>query len=225
MIRDLPAADRPMEKLMAYGARTLTDSELIANIIRSGTKNQSSLGIAQHLLAEAGDLSKLCRMTVRELVKHEGIGAIKACQIVSALELGRRLGRPRDVVSAKISNPADLVDFFKHELAEEEVEKFVIVNLASNSCVIDWDAVTVGILNASLVHPREIYKRAMRSCASSIIAVHNHPSGSVTPSQEDFLITRRLYEAGKLVGISLVDHIIVGGDAYYSFRENRQLGI
>ncbi|MDO4753441.1 MAG: DNA repair protein RadC, partial [Bacillota bacterium] len=165
----------------------------------------------------------VARLTVAELIKYEGIGLTKACQIVSAFELGRRARKPFDVVGKQICKPAELVEFFQYELAEEEVEKFAIVNLSSGNRVLSWEIVSVGILNASLVHPREVFKQAIRACSSSIIALHNHPSGNCTPSTEDFLITRRIYSAGELVGISLLDHIVIGGDGYYSFSEHGHL--
>lgn len=224
MIKDIPIPERPMEKLMASGVRSLSDSELLANILRSGTKNRSSLELSQSLLMEGGGLKNVSRMSLQELRRHSGIGAVKACQLIAAFELGRRTKRPSDVVGVKITSPRELVDFFKYELADEEVEKFLIVNLSSSNTVISWDVVTKGILNASLVHPREIFRSAIRACAFSIIALHNHPSGNVEPSNEDFLTTRRLYEVGKLMGISLLDHIVVAGDVYYSFKEHGKLG-
>lgn len=223
MIRDIPVRERPMERLLSYGAKNISDSELLANIIRSGNKNVSALEIAQKMISDFGDIGSIGRLTVAELMQYEGIGTTRACQIVSAFELGRRAKKPFDVVGRKISNPSELVDFFKYELSEEEVEKFAIVNLSSSHQVLSWEIVSVGILNASLVHPREVFKQAIRACSSSIIALHNHPSGNCTPSKEDFLITRRIYQAGELVGISLLDHIVIAGDMYYSFSEHEHL--
>ncbi len=220
MIKDIPILERPMEKLLSRGVQSLSDSELLANIIRSGTREQSSLEIAQGLLRDGGSLAKIDKMSVIELMRYNGIGKTKACQLQAAFELGRRLNKPLPIDGKKIKSPADLVDFFTYLLAGEEVEKFVIVNLNVKNVVISWEIVTVGILNASLVHPREIFKTAIRECASAIIALHNHPSGSTEPSQEDFMVTRRLCDSGKLVGIKLLDHLVVGGGSYYSFQEN-----
>lgn len=223
MIKDIPLQERPMEKLMSSGVRSLTDSELLANVIRSGGKNLSSVELSQKLIMDCGNIGAVSKLSVPELLQYEGIGFAKACQILAAFELGRRARKPYHVVGKKILNPSSLVEFFKYELSEEEVEKFAIVNLSSGNTVIGWEIVSVGILNASLVHPREVFKQAIRACSSSIIALHNHPSGNCTPSKEDFLITRRIFEAGELVGISLLDHIIIGGDDYYSFSEHRHL--
>lgn len=223
MIRDLPMEDRPMEKLQSLGVKALSDSELLCNIIRTGTREKSALQLSHQLINECGGLEQLSAMSVTELRGLEGIGVTKACKILAAFELGRRAKGPKSPVGQRINSPTDIVDFFQHELADESVEKFVIVNLSTSNAVIDWEAVSVGILNASLVHPREIFRCAMKSCASSIIAVHNHPSGNPNPSKEDFMITRRLREAGSIVGINLMDHIIVAGGSYYSFKENNHL--
>ncbi len=220
MIRDIPILERPMEKLLSRGVQSLSDSELLANIIRSGTRERSSLEIAQGLVREVGSLQEIDRMSVVELMGYKGIGRTKACQLQAAFELGRRLAKPLPIDGKKIQSPTDLVDFFDYLLAGEEVEKFVIVNLNVKHVVISWDIVTVGILNASLVHPREIFKTAIRECASAIIALHNHPSGNTEPSKEDFMVTKRLCESGKLVGIKLLDHLVVGRSAYYSFQEH-----
>ncbi len=220
MIKDIPVFERPMEKLMNNGVRSLSDSELLANIIRSGTREISSLEVCERLLKECGTLHDINCLTVPELVQYKGVGKTKACQILSAFELGRRVGKPLPISGKRITSPPDLVDFFSYHLADEEVENFVIINLNVKNIVLSWNIVTVGILNASLVHPREVFKTAIRECACSIIAIHNHPSGSVEPSEEDYLVTRRLSRTGDLVGIKLLDHLVIAGNSYYSFKES-----
>lgn len=220
MIRDIPISDRPMERLIKNGVKSLTDSELLASILRSGTKTQSSLDLAHKVLDEVGGISELSKMSLDELITFEGIGKVKASQIISAFELGRRTRKPGEILNTRIKSPADIVEFFRFQLGNEEVEKFVIVSLSTSKFVVGWDEVSSGTLNSSVVHPREVYKNAIRRCADSVIAIHNHPSGSLIPSSEDFLVTKMLGNAGKIVGIRLIDHLIVTCDGYYSFEEN-----
>lgn len=153
----------------------------------------------------------------------EGIGESKACQLLASLELGKRVKQMGILQRAKMSSPTEVVNFFSAELDNIKVEKFIGVFLNTKNEVINWEVISVGSLNASIVHPREVFNRAIRRNAASIIAVHNHPSGHISPSKEDFNITKRLYEVGQLVGIPLIDHIIIGKNKYYSFKEENQL--
>lgn len=220
MIRDIPESDRPMERLIKHGVKHLTDSELLASILRSGTKSRSSLDLAHKMLDKVGGITGLSKLSLNELTSFEGIGKVKASQILSAFELARRTRKPAEIVDARIKTPADIVDFFRYQLGTEEVEKFVIVSLSTSKVVIGWDEISSGTLNSSVVHPREVYKSAIRKCADSVIAIHNHPSGSLSPSAEDFLVTKMLDNAGKIVGIKFLDHLIVTSYGYYSFDEN-----
>ncbi len=223
MIRDIPTEERPMEKLMACGARSLSDSELLANVIRTGTRDRSAIELSQALVREYGGLKNLSCMSVNELTRNRGIGKTRACQLVAAFELGRRAKRPENVTGKRIGGSSELVEFFKYEFVDDEVERAIVVHLSSSGTIMSWQTISVGILNASLIHPREVFKQAVREAAMSIILLHNHPSGNSEPSAEDFLITRRLFETGQLLGIALLDHIIVAGDAHYSFRRAGRL--
>ncbi len=224
MIKDLPVAEQPREKLMNLGVSYLSVSELLAILLRTGTKNQSALSLGNEIVEKCGDnLNELHQITLEELCLIEGIGESKACQILAAIELGKRLKQSTTMRKAKLSSPSEVVNFFNAELSESKVEKFIAVLLNTKNEVINWEVISIGSLNASIVHPREVFNRAIKRSAASLIVVHNHPSGHIDPSREDINITKRLFEAGQLIGIPLIDHIIIGRDKYYSFKEENQL--
>lgn len=224
MIKNVPHSEQPRERLMSIGAEALTNSELLAILIRTGSTKQSALEVGKALLAGCNDnLTELSEMTIQELCSFEGIGESKACQLLASLELGKRVKQMGILQRSKMSSPVEVVNFFNAELDNIKVEKFIGVFLNTKNEVINWEVISVGSLNASIVHPREVFNRAIRRNAASIIAVHNHPSGHISPSKEDINITKRLYEVGQLVGIPLIDHIIIGKNKYYSFKEENQL--
>lgn len=224
MIKALPIAEQPREKLMNQGVSQLSVSELLAILLRTGTKNSSALSLGNKIVSKCGDdLTELHQMTLEELCTIDGIGESKACQILAAVELGKRMKQSTIMRKAKLSSPNDVVSFFSAELIESKVEKFIAVLLNTKNEVINWDVISIGSLNASIVHPREVFNRAIKRSAASLIVVHNHPSGHIDPSREDINITKRLFEAGQLIGIPLIDHIIIGRDKYYSFKEENQL--
>lgn len=220
MIKALPIAEQPREKLMNQGVSYLSVSELLAILLRTGTKNVSALSLGNQIVAKCGDdLMELHQITLEELCLIEGIGESKACQILAAIELGKRLKQSTIMRKTKLSSPNEVVTFFSAELNESKVEKFIAVLLNTKNEVINWEVISIGSLNASIVHPREVFNRAIKRSAASLIVVHNHPSGHVDPSREDINITKRLFEAGQLIGIPLIDHIIIGRDKYYSLRK------
>lgn len=224
MIKALPIAEQPREKLMNHGVSYLSVSELLAILLRTGTKSSSALALGNEIVAKCGDdLTELHQITLEELCMIDGIGESKACQILAAIELGKRMKQSTVMRKAKLSSPNDVVAFFSAELNESKVEKFIAVLLNTKNEVINWDVISIGSLNASIVHPREVFNRAIKRSAASLIVVHNHPSGHIDPSREDINITKRLFEAGQLIGIPLIDHIIIGRDKYYSFKEENQL--
>lgn len=224
MIKNIPHSEQPRERLISIGVEALTNSELLAILIRTGSTKQSALEVGKSLLSSCNEnLTELSEMTIEELCKFEGIGESKACQLLASLELGKRVKQMGILQRAKMSSPAEVVNFFSAELDDIKVEKFIGVFLNTKNEVIKWEVISVGSLNASIVHPREVFNRAIRRNAASIIAVHNHPSGHISPSKEDINITKRLYEVGQLVGIPLIDHIIIGKNKYYSFKEENQL--
>lgn len=221
MLKDMPINEQPREKLLEGGVERLSTAELLAIVLRTGSKNRSAIQLAFDIMAQCrDDVSEIAGLSAEELCRFEGIGESKACQILSAIELGRRVHSGHVRRGYRIGSPEDVVAFFQSELSGLKVEKFIAVLLDTKNQIINWEVVSVGSLNASIVHPREVFVRAVRKSAASIIAVHNHPSGDVTPSAEDRNLTIRLTEAGKLMGITLLDHLIIGKNTYYSFKEH-----
>lgn len=224
MIKNLPFAEQPREKMMSYGASHLSVSELLAILIKTGTRHKSAIELGNTIVSNCGeDITELSNITIEELCVIEGIGESKACQILAAVELGKRVKQTHAIRKSKLSSPSEVVRFFSAELSETRVEKFIAVLLNTKNEIINWEIISIGSLNASIVHPREVFIRAIKRSAASILVVHNHPSGHVDPSREDINITKRLSEAGQLIGIPLIDHIIIGKDKYYSFKEENQL--
>ena len=219
-IFETPFADRPRERLLALGAAALTSAELLAILIGTGTSGASAPEVAAALLAQGGpDLARLAGRSAAELAAVQGIGHAKATRIVAALELGRRLleeGRPD---RTRIRSPADVYRWFAPRLADLAAEEFHVLALDSQSGVLRDLLVTRGILNSSLVHPREVFRGAIAEAAAGISVVHNHPSGDPTPSADDRAVTRQLVEAGRVLDLPVYDHVVVGANRYVSFAE------
>jgi DNA repair protein RadC len=219
MIRDLPPEERPREKLKALGAEALTNAELLAILVRTGNSSESAVQLATRILSRGGGLKNLPSLSIEDLQENKGIGPDKAVTIKAALELGCRLATmPREVAGA-ITNPRQAADLFMEELRYKKKEYFKILLLNTKNHVISREEISVGSLSASIVHPREIFNMPLRKSAASVILVHNHPSGDPSPSQEDLEVTRRLVDAGNILGISVRDHIIIGDGCFFSFRE------
>jgi len=225
-IRDWPSSARPRERLQKYGADVLSDIELLAVIMGRGTKDQPVLTIAEQLLKEFGSLRAIANASVEELCKINGIGLAKAAQIKAALQLGRRMDeQPETKDRPIIKESADvkkLVEkLVKSKLRDKKKEYFTIIMLDTRNRLIRDADISIGTLNASLVHPREVFKEAISASAVSVILVHNHPSGDSAPSDDDIRITKRLIEVGKLVDIEVIDHIIIGGEKCLSMKEEK----
>ncbi|MCL2550270.1 MAG: DNA repair protein RadC [Methanimicrococcus sp.] len=217
-IKDYPAAERPRERLQKHGPDTLSDAELLAIVLRTGTSGMNSLTMCRHILTSM-NLKELSRRTIPELSKIRGIGPAKACQIVSVFELSRRLETYTDKPKTKVSCPDDIYRFIYPKIREEKQEKFIIMCLDTKNQIISDDIIFIGSLDASIVHPREIFKTALLASAASIILIHNHPSGDPTPSREDIITTNRIIESGKLLGINVWDHVIIGDGCYISLKQ------
>ncbi|AYO30980.1 MAG: repair protein RadC [Thermoanaerobacteraceae bacterium] len=221
-IKDLPKEERPRERLERYGAQVLSDAELLALLIRTGTPTESALVLAQRILKGDGAKSGLAFVadsSIEELSKIKGIGLAKSVQIKAAVELGRRISSYTGQNPTVINTPVDVKNLLMEEMRFLEKEHFKVILLNIKNHVISVEDVSVGSLNSSIVHPREVFKPAIRRSSASMILVHNHPSGDPAPSREDVEITRRLIEAGKILGIEVVDHVIIGNGVYISLRE------
>lgn len=218
-IRELPTQDRPRERLMANGASALSTAELLAIQLRIGTKERSALGLAEQLLSQFSGLRGIANASVEELSVVKGIGPVKAVEIAAAVELGRRLAALTSEEKPCIRSPQDVANLLTPELRDVKKEHFKSLLLNTKNQVIKINTVSIGILDSSLVHPREVFKDAIQASAASIIVAHNHPSGDPTPSPEDKRVTQRLAECGTLLGIDLLDHIIIGDNRWVSLKE------
>ncbi|MHB8928151.1 MAG: RadC family protein [Bacillota bacterium] len=222
-LRELPAAERPLERFLAQGVEALSEAELLAIVIRTGTRSATAVDVSRRLLVLDPDgLRYLVNAKIEELAAVSGIGRVKAAQIKAALELGRRLAM-RQESRAAIRSPKDAEAIVAERLRYLEQEHFLVVLLNTKHHVLGVETVSVGGLSSSVVHPRDIFKSPVRRNAAAVILAHNHPSGDPTPSREDIDVTRRLAEAGKLLGIEVLDHIVVGDNRYVSFREKSLL--
>jgi len=222
-IRDFPKDDRPRERMMNEGPESLSNHELLAILLRTGTKNESALHLASKLLKQFDGLRLLKDATVEEITSIQGIGQAKAVQIMAALELGRRIHQLTYEERYVIRSPKDAADYVMEEMRFLTQEHFVCIYLNTKNQVLQKRTVFIGSLNASIVHPREVFKSALKRSAASLICVHNHPSGDPTPSREDIEVTRRLAECGKLIGIEMLDHIIIGEHKFVSLKEKGYL--
>ena len=214
----LPDCDRPRERLWSLGTGALTAIELLAVVLGTGTGAQSALELAAGLLRISdGSLRKLAARPPAELKRSAGIGPAKAARLLAAFEIATRLSQESRPPAIRIREPEDVVQFFASRLRDLQVEEFHLLALDSQSQVLRDLLITRGLLNSSLVHPREVFRAAIAEAAAGIIVVHNHPSGDPTPSAEDRAVTRQLVEAGRLLDLPVYDHVIVAGDRFVSF--------
>jgi DNA repair protein RadC len=221
-VKDLPIDDRPREKLILRGAQNLSDSELVAILLRTGTKGKSVLHVAQELVKSYGNLAILASQSVESLSKSIGIGKDKAATLVAAFELNRRIeSQSKWFSNKKITSPDDVAHIFIPLLRDEVKEKFLVICLNSANKIIKYEIISTGNLNSSVVHPREVFKVAIENNSANIILLHNHPSGNLEPSNEDIRITKKIVEAGNIFDIKVFDHIITAGNSFTSFVERR----
>lgn len=218
-IKDLPKVDRPREKLEKYGPERLSDSELLAILLRTGSEGVNVVELSNKILKKFSGVG-LAKASVKELKSTFGLGAAKACEIVACFELGRRLLQNKQ--SVLLLSPQDVWDELK-DIRDNKKEHFVIFFLDARNQEIKREIISVGSLNANLVHPREVFEPAVRYLAAQVIVAHNHPAGDSSPSQEDLEITKQLVNAGKLLGIEVKDHVIVSKTNHFSFKEHKLL--
>jgi len=218
-IKELPEDLRPRERLIRQGPEVLTVVELLAVLLRTGTSSMSALDLAALLLAKSGGLLGVTESSVEELCSIKGLGPAKAAQLKAAIELGRRLSAEVSGPRQLIRTPVDVHNLLKERMRYCDREHFLAVFLNTKHHVITVETISVGSLNSSLVHPRELFKNSIKRSAAALILVHNHPSGDPAPSIEDIEITRRLVEVGNIIGIQVLDHIIIGENGFVSMKD------
>lgn len=218
-IKNWPVNERPREKLLRFGPQSLTDAELLAILIRVGWGKGNALDIARSILAREGSLHDVAGKNAAELMRMRGIGQAKAVGLLAAFEIGRRAQAPDSQEKLIVHSPEDVARLMIPKLRDRLHEVFIVLVLDSKNGLKLEMEVSRGTLNASIVHPREVFKAAIDHMAASIVVVHNHPSGNAEPSREDIEITRQLVDAGKIIGIPVHDHLIVAGTGYVSFAE------
>ncbi|MHB1042086.1 MAG: RadC family protein [Eubacteriales bacterium] len=217
-IKELPAEMRPRERLMKEGPEALSDQELLAILLRTGSHEVTALELASKILALFQGLGRLVDASVEELSEVKGIGMAKASQVKAALELARRLSQYTGPQRPVIRSPEDAAGLVMEEMRHLDREHFRAILLDTKNHVIATEKISVGTLNSSTVHPRELFRNAIKRSAAAIILLHNHPSGDPSPSQEDIDITGRVAEAGNIIGISVLDHIVIGDNKFTSFK-------
>jgi DNA repair protein RadC len=223
MIRDMVASDRPRERLAKVGERALSTSELLAIVFRTGIGGENVVRLSERVLARFGGLPGLARASINEMKQVKGIGPAKAVEIKAALELGRRLMASAPEERPKVTSPADAANLLMSEMSLLEQEHLRVLLLDTRNQVLAMPTIYIGSLNTSVVRVGELFRSAIKENAAAIIVAHNHPSGDPSPSSEDVRVTRQLVEAGQLLDIDVLDHLIIGRQRYVSLKE-RGLG-
>lgn len=219
-LKDLPKSERPREKLIKYGKENLSNSELLALILKTGTKNINVIDVSHNLLNEIGDITNLKYISLNTLKSINGIGEAKAIELLALTELSKRIYYKLDKKRIRLSNPKTIYEQNKYLFDGINQEHFYALYLNNKKELIERKLLFMGTINKSVVHPREIFKEAYNLSASSIVCMHNHPGGDFMPSSEDIRLTKALIEIGNLNGIPVIDHLIITNSGYYSFYEN-----
>ncbi|MBZ4687283.1 MAG: repair protein RadC [Clostridia bacterium] len=218
-IKELPKDMRPRERMISNGPSALSNSELLAILLRTGNAGETAMDLASRILSSSGGLKQMAAISMEELSKFKGIGIAKAAQIIAAIELGRRIASTSEEARPKISCPEDVANLLLEEMRHLDREHFRCLSLNTKNYLLAIDSISIGSLNSSIVHPREVFKKAVIRSAAGVILVHNHPSGDPTPSGEDISVTKRLVHAGETLGIDVLDHLIIGDKRYISLKE------
>jgi DNA repair protein RadC len=222
MVKEMKNSERPRERLATYGVSSLSNEELLALLLRSGIKNTSVIELAKKVLSYLNEIDDLKRLTYEELLKIDGIKEAKATSVIAAIELGRRLSSLEFKEKMVINHQADIYQMISHEISHLLQEHFICLYLNIKSEIIKKETIFIGTISQTLIHPREIFKMAIKLSASSIIFVHNHPTGDSNPSKADLLVTNKLMDISKIIGIEVVDHIIIGKNEFYSIKNQKK---
>lgn len=220
-MKKIPDMERPYEKCLKSGALGLSDAELLAVVLRTGSRGENVIELAKRLLYHSGEdgLLGLHRFSVEQLMKIRGIGKVKALQLICILELARRLSKASASESFSFSSPSSVAEYYMEDMRHETQEVMKLVMINSRGKLIGENEVSKGTVNASIITPREIFIEALQRQAVAVVAIHNHPSGDPAPSEADIVLTQRIEQAGDIIGIKLLDHIIIGNNCYVSLRE------
>jgi DNA repair protein RadC len=218
-VHDLPRQERPRERLQKFGPEALSAQELLALVIGRGIPKKSVMNIAQELLAKFGNVRAISQATIEELSQIKGIGLAKAAQIKACFELGKREDLEPELINFDIKNPETVVKAIRSSIKDKVKEHFKLILLNPRNKIIGISTISIGTLNASLVHPREVFKDAIVHSAASVVLAHNHPSGDPEPSEDDLKITKKLVDSGNILGIEVLDHIVIGKNNFCSLKE------
>ncbi|KAB8134771.1 JAB domain-containing protein [Gracilibacillus oryzae] len=222
-MKEVPKRDRPRERLVEFGPNHLSNQELLAILFGTGNRQENVYQLAERVLRHFEGLGQLREVTIEELTGLKGIGQAKGVILLAAIELGKRIHMYQEKDRYIIRSPDDGANFLMEEMCQLKQEHFVVIFLNTKNQVIHRQTIFIGSLNASIVHPREVFREAVKRSAASIICAHNHPSGDPSPSQEDIHVTKRLVESGKVIGIDLLDHLIIGDHRFISLKEKGYL--
>lgn len=223
-VKELPDSEKPYEKCLKHGAEALSDAELLAVIIRTGTAGRKSIDVAQEILKRnEKNLLNLYELNLKDFMEIAGIGTVKAIQLKCLAEITKRMTKAVRLREVSLNSASSVASYYMEELRHESREKLMLCMFDSQSVLLGEEIISIGTVNASLVSPREIFIRALMQQAVHIILLHNHPSGIPLPSTQDKLVTRRVQECGEMLGIRLSDHIIIGDNQYFSFKEENLL--
>jgi DNA repair protein RadC len=218
-VKLLAPGDRPREKLAQHGPSRLGDNELLAIVLSQGSRHDSALDLANDMLERAGGLVGLTRTSLDQLRRVRGVGAVKATQVLAAVELGRRTLLRASMARERLTSPRDIAAYLMPRFSARDVEQFGVVLLDSRHRLVKAHVLTVGTLDCSVVHPRDVFRAALEANVASLVIFHNHPSGDPEPSSDDLQLTRRLVAAGDLLGVEVLDHLVLADARYFSFRE------
>lgn len=217
-IQDIPEEERPRERLIRNGPESLSNAELLGIILRTGSREENVVNLCSRILTEYS-IKQLSLANISRLMQVHGVGKAKAAQIAAVFELARRLETFVEEPKRKVCSPKDVYTLMYPKMREQKKEKFITLCLDTKNRILREEVVSVGSLNASIVHPREVFKSALMESSASVIMVHNHPSGDPSPSREDIMVTEKMVEGGKLLGIDVLDHIIIGEGRYVSLKD------
>ena len=223
LIKDIPILDRPRERFIKYGLNNLSNEELLSIVLKNGYKEYSVKDISNNILKDIKDITELKYKSINELTKIKGIDKVKAITLLSSIELGKRVYQDKDDIDIKLNSSKLIYNYIKNKLKYKKQEYFYVLYLDSKKYLIDEKLLFIGTLDKSNVHPREIFKYAYLNSSKSIVLIHNHPSGDTLPSKEDILFTNNVLEISKIMGITVIDHLIIGNNNYYSFYDNNDM--